>query len=281
MINPEILRKIKLVVFDLDGTAVDSNDRLNEDTIKLVKLLEEKGVMFTIATGRLAKTVAMHILNLGINIPIIALDGTHIVNPVNDEVLYESHIKEKHVKRALSLAAKYSLTHVLCGADAVYYTTRNTQALELLEKYGAIFKKVDDYNEYVSEVLEIVMMSDYRDNISRAAHKMSFPYVYGVRSNYYKSHDHGGIYYLEIRNIGSSKGKGLIKLCRKLKISVKETAVIGDWYNDISLFETNAVKIAMANAIPELKRLADMITKGDNNNGGINEFLHLLLKARS
>ncbi|MGK9476477.1 Cof-type HAD-IIB family hydrolase [Melioribacter sp. OK-6-Me] len=280
MINPDILRKIKLVVFDLDGTVIDSNDRLNEDTIKLVKLLEEKGVMFTIATGRLANTVVTHILNLGIKIPIIALDGTHIVNPLTNEIIYKSCIKDKHVKRALSLAAKYSMTHVLCSTDAVYYTTRNSLAVELLEKYGAIFKKVDDYNDYLSDVLEIVMMNDFKDNIVKIAHKMSFPYVYGVRSNYYKSHNHGGIYYLEIRNIGSSKGKGLLKLCRKLKISIKETAVIGDWYNDISLFETRAVKIAMANAIPELKRLADMVTKSDNNNGGINEFLHLLLKVR-
>ena len=65
-----------------------------------------------------------------------------------------------------------------------------------------------------------------------------------------------------------------------MKISVKNSAVIGDWYNDRSLFRTNALKIAMANAVDEIKQMSDHITKRTNNEDGTAEFLEMVLKAK-
>ncbi|MCW8832963.1 MAG: HAD hydrolase family protein, partial [Colwellia sp.] len=47
------------------------------------------------------------------------------------------------------------------------------------------------------------------------------------------------------------------RLLRHISIKPKQTAVIGDWYNDITMFQTKAVKVAVANAIPELLNKAD------------------------
>ena len=80
--------------------------------------------------------------------------------------------------------------------------------------------------------------------------------------------------------MGSSKGEGLKKLLKYLKLKEKETAVLGDWYNDKSLFETDALKIAVANAVPELKYMADFVTKRTNNEDGVAEFLKMLYKAK-
>jgi len=65
-----------------------------------------------------------------------------------------------------------------------------------------------------------------------------------------------------------------------MKIKINETAVLGDWYNDRELFETKAIKIAVANAVPEIKRMADYITRRTNNEGGVAEFLEMVLIAR-
>ena len=58
------------------------------------------------------------------------------------------------------------------------------------------------------------------------------------------------------------------------------TAVLGDWYNDKSLFDTDALKIAVANAVPEIKKMADIVTKRNNNEEGVAEFLKILLQAK-
>ncbi|MEJ2618425.1 MAG: HAD hydrolase family protein, partial [Ignavibacteriaceae bacterium] len=71
-----------------------------------------------------------------------------------------------------------------------------------------------------------------------------------------------------------------LRLIKYLKIKPNEAAVIGDWYNDISLFKTKAFKVALANAVPEIKRMADLITERNNNEDGTAEFLEKLLKAK-
>ena len=65
-----------------------------------------------------------------------------------------------------------------------------------------------------------------------------------------------------------------------MKIKPEEAAVVGDWYNDISLFKTNAYKVALANAVPEIKRMSNLITEKSNNEDGTAEFLEKLLKSK-
>ena len=70
------------------------------------------------------------------------------------------------------------------------------------------------------------------------------------------------------------------KLTKYLKIKIKETAVVGDWFNDRSLFETDALKIAMGNAVPEIKRMADHILSRSFHDDGTAEFLEMVLRAK-
>jgi hydroxymethylpyrimidine pyrophosphatase-like HAD family hydrolase len=46
------------------------------------------------------------------------------------------------------------------------------------------------------------------------------------------------------------------------------------------MFESKAVKVAVANSIPELMRMADHVTERSNNNEGAAEFLEMILKAK-
>lgn len=44
------------------------------------------------------------------------------------------------------------------------------------------------------------------------------------------------------------------RLLKYLNIKEEHTAVLGDWYNDLSLFESKGIKVALNNAIPEIKK---------------------------
>ncbi|MFA7228961.1 MAG: Cof-type HAD-IIB family hydrolase [Melioribacteraceae bacterium] len=280
MLNKEILRKIELVVFDLDGTLLDDDGNVSEETIGLVAQLSSLGVRFSIATGRLPSAVTEIAARLGIDIPLITLDGTLIQGSSGGEIIFESYLQPKYVNRALRLADQFLLKIVLCHDSAIYYTEENAHVPLFQTKAGAKLQQVPSYENYIEETLEVVIAGDYRDNMKHVAGKMAFPYTFGIRSSFYKSQDQGGSYFLEIRKMGCSKGEGMKKLLRYLKISMNNTAVIGDWYNDKSLFETEALKIAMANAVPELKKMADIVTKKNNNEGGVAEFLKMLLQSK-
>ncbi len=280
MIDKDILKRIKLVVFDLDGTLVNDQNQIGEETKSLIKELSSIGVQFSIATGRLLSAVTNHADELGIKIPLITLDGTLIQRYPGDKSIFESHLPIKYVQRALNLADKYLVQVALCHDKAIYFTEENSLFPQLMDKFGAKYQQVFSYDNYLDGTLEVIMVSDYKDNVKHVSSKMSFPYTFGVRTAFYKSQSQGGTYYVEIRKMGSSKGDGLKRLLSHLKIKMKETAVVGDWYNDKSLFENDSLKIAMENAVPELKRMADLVLKKNNNEDGSAEFLKMLLQAK-
>ena len=48
---------------------------------------------------------------------------------------------------------------------------------------------------------------------------------------------------------------------------MSETIAFGDGMNDIEMFQTVNYKVAMENAVQELKNMADIITKSNNESG--------------
>ena len=83
--------------------------------------------------------------------------------------------------------------------------------------------------------------------------------------------------YAEVYSKKASKGNALSALQDYLGISREETACIGDGENDLSMFEAAGVKIAMGNAVAELKEKADQVT-GTNDRDGAAAAIEKLLK---
>src|SRR3989339_414668 len=136
------------------------------------------------------------------------------------------------------------------------------------------------YENYIHETLEVVLAANSFTVINNIREAVSFPFLSRVNTSFFQSHSHPGIYYLEIRKKGSSKGKGLERLTNYLNIHKRNTAVVCDWYNDISLLQKPVTKIAMQNAIGEVKELADFVTSKTNNEDGAAEFLEQVLKSK-
>ena len=276
----DVLKKLKIVVFDLDGTLLADNGTIGEDTRTLIKKLKEYDVRFTFATGRLHSAITYMAKDLELKVPLVSLDGSLIKSYPEGKTLFESFVKKKHVKKALDFVKQYTLNIALCHADAIYYTEENYIITQLMEKFGARYEQVDSYEDYFDKTLEISIAGDNKNFMKYIWERMSFPYSFGLRSSYFKSHRHDNIYYVEIRKKNASKGSGMLRLLKYLKLKPGEAAVVGDWYNDISLFKTKAFKVALANAVPEIKRMADLITERSNNEDGTAEFLEKLLKAK-
>jgi Cof subfamily protein (haloacid dehalogenase superfamily) len=274
------LKNIKLIVTDIDGTLVDDNGKLGPESKKLLMELMKHDVSISLATGRLHSATTELAKELSLNGYIISLDGAVIKEYKNDRTIFESFLKHRHVKKAISISNDLLVNIVLCHASSIYYTEYNSVIPSLLSKYGALYKQVNSYEEYLSGTLEIVCASDVKDSIKRMEERFNFPYSVGCSTSYFRSKKNENIFYLEIRKTGSSKGKALEKLLKHISLKAEQTAVIGDWYNDITLFETKALKVAVANAIPELLNKADVVTGKTNNEDGVAEFFEMVLKSK-
>ncbi len=277
----EILKNIKVVVSDIDGTLLSDKGLIDKESQKLISLLPEHGVHFTVATGRLHSAIIDLAQDLSIDIPLISMDGALIKSHREGTVLFESFVKEKYVRKAITLADTFLLNIALCHDDAIFYTERNSVIPQIMEKFGARYEEVKSYDEYCSRTLEVVFASDYKDNLKYVYNRLGFPYTFGLDRSYFRSQSRDNIYYLEIRNKGTSKGMGFKRLLKYMKFKDSEAAVIGDWYNDLSLFEVGGFKVAVSNAVAEVKRRADFITVKDNNSGGVGEFIEMILRAKT
>jgi Cof subfamily protein (haloacid dehalogenase superfamily) len=280
MLNKDQIKKLKLIVFDLDGTLLDDKGEIGNETRKLVKSLKENGVQFTFATLREHSSILEYAQELEINLPLISLDGALIRSHPDKITIYESFVPKRYVEKSIYLAENFLLKICLCNADAIYFTKNNSSIPYLLNKYGAEFEEISSYDNFTSKTLEVIIVGEQSDAIKYVHSRLSFPNSFGLDSFYFKSHSREGIYNLEIRKAGSSKGKGLKRLVKYLDFRFDQTAVLGDWYNDISLFKTNALKIAVANAVLEIKSMADFITKRSNNEEGVAEFLEMVLRYK-
>jgi 5-amino-6-(5-phospho-D-ribitylamino)uracil phosphatase len=281
MINPKILENIDLVVFDLDGTLLNGDSEIGIKSIELVNELKKLGVRFTFATGRIHHSMIAYAKILDLKTPLISLDGAVIKSYPANETIFESFIKAKYVKRALEMADNFLLKSALSHNEAIYYTEQNSLIPRLMEKYEAVFEEINSYDDLVDSTLEVIVTGDFKNSIKAIENKMKFPYAFGLKTSFYKSQDQDGVYFLEIRNKNCSKGDGLLKLIKHLNINIKNTAVMGDWYNDRSLFRTNALKIAIANAVDDIKNMADYVTSKTNEEDGTAEFLEMLLRAKN
>ena len=281
MSDLERLKNIKIIVSDVDGTLVDRKGSIGYETKKLIRELHKYDVLFSFATGRLHSAVSELAKDLEITNPIISLDGSLIKDFPGGKTIFESFVKAKYVKKATKYAEDYLLNVALCHSDAIYHTEMNSVIPNILNKFGAQYQEVESYDDYLDETLEIVYAGDNKESVEFVRNKFEFPYAMGCDVSYFRSHSQKGVYYLEIRKSGSSKGKGLKRLLKYLKIKPEHAAVMGDWYNDISMFDSKAIKVAVANSIPELLRKADHVTERSNNNEGVAEFLEMVLQAKT
>lgn len=278
--NYRSLKNLKLIVSDIDGTLLDDNGELGKESKKLIRELMKENVIITLATGRLHSAVREVSDELSLNGYVISLDGAMIKNFVGDETIFESFLKKHHVKKALQLSEQLLVNIVLCHGASIYYTENNSIIPSLLSKYGAFYTKVSSYDDYIKNTLEIVCSSDVKNSIKQMEDKFNFPYTIGCNTSYFRSKKNENIFYLEIRKAGCSKGKAYRRLLRHLSLKHEQAAVIGDWYNDITMFDTKGVKVAVANAIPELLNAADIITAKTNKDDGTAEFFEMVLKAK-
>jgi len=269
------LRKIKLVVSDVDGTLTNSYDYLGKKTIEYVSKLKEKGVFFTFATQRMHSSIIEIAKQLNVEIPIITVNGA-LIQDLKGNVLYKSVINPDYVRNAIFFADRYFVRIALCCTNEIVYTENNSVLSDFMRRIGTNYKLVHSYEPYVNDVLEIIMMGNDKNVIKYIQRKLNFPFKFYVSAKYFRGSSSQGIYNLEIKKSRINKKTAIKRLTKHLKLKKSQVAVIGDWYNDRELFEFGGTNIALKNSVAELKNLAHYVVDKDSEEDGVGEFLEIL-----
>lgn len=76
------------------------------------------------------------------------------------------------------------------------------------------------------------------------------------------------------------KAQGLVDLCEKMGVNPLHCAFVGDDLPDMPAFRVAGVKIAVADAVPELASRADWVTTQKGGDGAVREVCEAIMRAR-
>jgi hydroxymethylpyrimidine pyrophosphatase-like HAD family hydrolase len=86
------------------------------------------------------------------------------------------------------------------------------------------------------------------------------------------------VWRLQFLATNTSKGKGVLQVAKRLGVKPEEIISFGDSYNDMDMLQHTGLGIAMGNAVPELKQVADFVTFS-NQEDGVAYVLEALFKS--
>lgn len=263
----------KIIFSDLDGTLLTSKKHVSEGDREAVRRATRAGHSFVIATGRPFESAKRISDSLGLN-----EEGCYIVS-YNGAHVYDCYRKEVLLHRTL---ARSVVEELFARADAAGLYIHTYQNGEILTKADT-----EELEWYVSRTnLTPMPRADVLDYLTTEPSKMI---VISIREHdkleqfrvQNEEWSHGKCrmifsspQYLEIVPDGVSKQMGIHFLADKLGVDPADTIAVGDEMNDCEMIEAAGVGVAVNNANPRVKEIADYVTTATNNENAIAEVIN-------
>lgn len=262
---------IKLFAFDLDGTVLNSRSMIDKETIDAFKKLDENGIKFVFATGRVTTSVAYFMEKTGVDNPLVANNGAAIFLN-KDTLLKESYIDTDILKRLRDFAKTRRLYYHFYDLNTYYSEYLVNARLKHLEKeedtgYG--YQVNISISEDPIEQLSINNSKAFKFQIFADEEKgfkkddMIRELVDEFGDDLYVTSS--GEYFIEIMAKNVSKWQAIMEIAQTLGIKKSEIAAIGDQDNDYPMIANAGLSFAMGNAIDSIKEVADYrVSKNDD-----------------
>ena len=282
-LSPKLIKKLKrieLVVSDLDGTLLNNKGELTDSTRKTILELKKLGVRFAIMTARAHSSAERIADKLDVSMPVISLDGGLVRLPHSKENIFASYIKPNVAKKIIEETDKRFASITLFVDDKMVRRESETMLPSYIDSFELDTVEVDDLSSMAHKAIQIIVGADSKHTLNSIA-RNSFGFFSGVTPAIYKSSHHDVRWYLVIKNKNHSKGTGLAYLERYLHVDKDEVAVLGDFENDVEAFKRAGIGVAMKNAVWELKQKSDLMTEKTNDEDGAAEFFELIYKLRT
>lgn len=274
---------IKLIASDMDGTLLNDDHMISEENLKAIRKAQEMGRHFTIVTGRDYGAVKSYLEECNLKCECILSNGAEY-RDVNGNIIESVYMNKESAKITFDILNEANLCIQLMTNNGSYITNKESDRKAIIDRFKLFnpkmseeeveefvakfhkergIKEIDNIYEILEsdiEILKIVtfdndekliaaLKEELRENASDLAVASTF------------SND------IEISDIKAQKGLILAKTIKKMGIDKSEVIVLGDSFNDYSMFTEFENSYAMENAIPEIKEIAKYITDTNNNDG--------------
>ncbi|WP_349515099.1 Cof-type HAD-IIB family hydrolase [Leuconostoc suionicum] len=254
--------KTKLIALDLDNTLLNPQKKISLRNELILKKLHHDGIKVILTTGRPIKGILPFINQLNLLYKddySINFNGAVVTNNVSGENLFSHSIDKADILPIYNLAKQYHFP---------------LDIVSLQQAYSIVELGKSSYEDYIGSLMSFTNLNfanlpeqnyykfvcqDDPDNLDNIVSLFeTFDNLTVVRSR----RD-----LLEFLPKGTNKRKGLEKLLDHYGFKWSEVIAFGDEENDEDMIQSAGIGVAMQNAIPKIKEIANATTASNTNDG--------------
>jgi hypothetical protein len=270
------LTTYKLLASDIDGTLLRRDGTIHPDDAAAIRELRASGVPVTIITGRLYSGSCAIAREVGIAGPIACVDGSHIVDVASDEVRFYRSLSGadaaalrgvlERCESASFLFAHDSIVHDAAGEVFAPYVRTWSNKIEVVER-------VITHSHWDHELgLMAVVSIGLEENILAAVAELRALLADAAFVASFAVTRLPGVHAMIVRAKGPTKGTAVEWLAAHHGCTAAEVVVVGDWQNDVPMFDTAGRSFVMAQAPDDVKSHAsDRLDASGHLGGGVAE----------
>lgn len=261
----------RLLALDLDGTLLRDDHTIDARDIAAISELQAAGVTVTIATGRLYSGATTAARTCAIEGLVACMEGSHLVEVASNRTHYH-HAVDADIRLALRRAfLEHELASFVFDATGIHHDHAGAPYAGYVRTWSPNLRIVEEELAWQTEPLASVAIGE-ADAVA-AAHELLRPHADRLFSvSFAIKHLPGNKHAVLCRAAGPTKGTALRALCDAAGCTTDEAIAIGDWVNDIPMFEVAGRSFAMATAPDAVRAKAtDILSTPAGAGGGIAE----------
>ena len=260
----------KLIAIDLDGTTLNANSELTQETIDTLHAVQKLGHKVAIVTGRPYRSSKEIYNQLNLGGPIVNFNGAlcHIPRKPEWDGRYHITLDTELVLDLVAFNKTLPVDYLMVEGTELMYS--NITELPDCPYYPKDQKPllIHPTTKLKEKPTAVALFSDLELQ-SEIKKKILHRYNNGIEVRTW-----GGSYpCLEVITSGIHKAKAVEHLSRYYDIHQKDILAFGDEDNDMEMIQYAGHGVAMKNGIDELKNVANAITPFTNDQNGLAKYL--------
>ncbi len=261
----------KVIFIDVDGTLRNEDKQITSRTLKALKKVKKIGYEPILCTGRPRDYAEKLNNSIDGSQYIIYNNGAGIYDSLKKKVLYENPMNAKSILDLYKFANLDNVRFILaCNGTRYVNKIKHNDGSEIL--FELPLEKFLQMNSVIAVTIASPDFNTIKEMKDKVSNVDGIKIINQSKSLVDENFPQIGTIYYDIVDNKSSKGDAVKHFLKLFNISKENSIAIGDDNNDISMFEECGYRVAMKNALPSLKKIADYITD-DNNNDGVARFL--------
>ena len=272
---------MELIVFDLDGTLLDSDSSISVRTGQMLQQLSKRGIAYTVATGRMRQDAHTLLSAHNFNLPLVFKNGVLIWHPRLEKYTHRNLLTQDEIRHVMKAVIKQNISPFVYTLNpgnhyAIFHPEpRHKEEKRLIDHYSEQ-SNVSLYDlEELPRHAAITNISAIgpREIIEQTERLIEDEQHLVIYTGEAIESKHLG--WMDIHHSDASKGAAITKI--KREIGATQVICFGDSNNDLSMFKIADESYAPDNANAAIKAAATEVI-GHHNEDGIAEFLRRRFK---